>query len=525
MANKRLFATARAEVAPAVNHAGGRAFDLDSQSALAQLAVTGCLNQTYYVSEEEQLGKVLELAKACTPEWVGKVALYSREQGAMKDMPALLLTVLAGRAKAEPKAAIVFEAVAARILDSARMVRNFAQMVRSGVAGRRSFGSRPKRAVRAWFERFESDDALFRQTVGGDPSISDVIKMVHPKPKTESRGVLYRYLIGRRDFHVEQLPALVQAFEKWKATKEGDLPDVPFEMLTALELGTKEWKKIAERASWTQTRMNLNTFKRHGVLDDDVLVDLLAKRLANPELVRKARAMPHQTFAAYRHGAADLPNRLVEALHDAMEVACENVPELPGKVYVFPDVSGSMSSPVSGSRPGATSKMSYIDVAALFASAILRRNKDAILMPFEQHLKVVPDRISARDTILTNAKKLAALGGGGTDCSAPLRFLNEHAMAADLCIFVSDNESWMNQGMYTRSTGMAVEWATLKRRCPKAKLVCIDISPNTSCQAPDRDDVLNVGGFNDKAFEVVARFAAAGAGKDSWKKTIEEVQI
>ena len=35
---------------------------------------------------------------------------------------------------------------------------------------------------------------------------------------------------------------------------------------------------------------------------------------------------------------------------------------------------------------------------------------------------------------------------------------------------------------------MMVEWEKLKTRNPKAKLVCIDIVPNVSTQAPDRKD-------------------------------------
>ena len=43
------------------------------------------------------------------------------------------------------------------------------------------------------------------------------------------------------------------------------LPDVPFTMLSALPLSRTQWAAIAVRASWQTTRMNLNTFARHGV--------------------------------------------------------------------------------------------------------------------------------------------------------------------------------------------------------------------------------------------------------------------
>ena len=40
------------------------------------------------------------------------------------------------------------------------------------------------------------------------------------------------------------------------------------------------------------------------------------------------------------------------------------------------------------------------------------------------------------------------------------------------------------------------EWNKFKARNTEAKLVCIDIQPNTTTQAHDRADILNVGGFS-----------------------------
>src|SRR5678815_1394401 len=123
-----------------------------------------------------------------------------------------------------------------------------------------------------------------------------------------------------------------------------------------------------------------------------------------------------------------------------MEIAIANVPAIEGRVYVCPDVSGSMSSAVTGYRPGATSAVRCIDVAALVAAAMVRKNPSAEVLPFED--RVVKVALNPRDSVMTNAQKLAAVGGGGTNCSAPLTKLNARRAAGDLVIFVSDNQSW-----------------------------------------------------------------------------------
>ncbi len=110
-----------------------------------------------------------------------------------------------------------------RVIDSPKMLRNFVQIMRSGVVGRKSFGSLPKRLVQQWLE-MRSDEQLFTGSVGNDPSLADVMQMVHPKPASPTREALYGYLIGR-EHNAEALPELVQQYEKFKRnTNPGKVP-------------------------------------------------------------------------------------------------------------------------------------------------------------------------------------------------------------------------------------------------------------------------------------------------------------
>ena len=205
-----------------------------------------------------------------------------------------------------------------------------------------------------------------------------------------------------------------------------------------------------------------------------------------------------------------------------MEIAIANVPAIEGSVVVCPDVSGSMGSPATGYRKGATSVVRCIDVAALVAAAMLRVNRNARVLPFEN--TVVDVVLNPRDTVLTNAAKLAAVGGGGTNCSAPLAQLNGGTANVDLVVFISDNQSWMDARAADR-TGLMAEWTKLKARNPRAKLVCIDIQPHGTTQAVERDDILNVGGFSDAVFETIAAFSKGTIGPAHWVGEIEKVTI
>jgi 60 kDa SS-A/Ro ribonucleoprotein len=131
MAHKALFASAsNPRPANTINEANGHAYGFSPEHALAQYAATGTFNQTYYANEVEQLQNVLELAATVDAAFVARTAVYCREKGLMKDMPAFLTAYLAARDVR------LLASVFPRVIDNGKMLRNFVQIVRSGVVGR-----------------------------------------------------------------------------------------------------------------------------------------------------------------------------------------------------------------------------------------------------------------------------------------------------------------------------------------------------------------------------------------------------
>jgi 60 kDa SS-A/Ro ribonucleoprotein len=578
MANKQLFSSQRGRKVPAANtcnHAGGVAYRMEDKHGLAQLAATGCLSRTFYASAHNQLDEVLELANRVDPEFLAKTAVYARKRGYMKDMPALLLAVIAAKMGTDYKLADeawtkhkdsndpekyssaksfdeefnktykeyvrvqkaadalkddVFVPAFHRVLDNPKMLRNFVQIVRSGVTGRKSLGSILKKEIQKWLAE-KTDDQIFRGSVGNDPSVADIIKMVHPRPESKSREALYGYLL-KREYNKRNLPKLVKQYEKFKEGNKVEVPDVPFQMLTSFDLDKSVWMEIARNAHWQMTRMNLNTFERHSVMKDREMVRMIAERLANEENVRRARAFPYQLMMAYTMYNGE--HIIKEALQDAMETAVENVPKIDGRIAVFPDISGSMYDPVTGQRGTATTKVKCVDVAGLISSVFLRHNPDAIVIPFgtQAHTGV---RLNPRDSIMTNARILADMNGGGTNCSAAMEALIHQREKVDMVVYVSDNESWMDSN--GESCGYAARYYDIETRLMKmwehykakfnrnAKLVCMDLAPNTHAQAIERDDILNVGGFGDACFDVINMFYNNELSPDHWVGEIEKVKL
>lgn len=546
MANKLLFGSKKSDRSRANVHnaAGGAAYSLSPKHALAQLATTGCLSGTFYATGQEQLDQVVALVDQVNDnQFLAKLAIYARQRGMMKDMPAALLVMLSVRD------AQLTHQVFGHVVDNGRMLRNVFQMVRSGRFGRNGLSSSLKRAFERWLNE-ASTLKLLSASIGNDPSLRDVLRMARPKPINNERRALFGWLTGKSVSQwapatLHDLPEEVLKLQAFREAKKGadqarivrDL-SLRWDLLANTAKDAHAWKAIAKQMGPQALRMNLNTLLRHGVLrtetgkQDAEMTALIAKRLSHKHEIKRSKQFPYQYLAAYKYASNDVPQAIKSAFHHAAEIACENIPQLPGPVLIGLDVSGSMHSPVTGYRGrGATSMMRCVDVAALFAAAILRRNPDSVVVPFDT---VAYDaKFDPNDSILSLSDRLARYGGGGTDCSIPLQTANgryAHRPFAGV-ILLSDNESWITKnrpygyGLYGQ-TGVMEQWQKFTSNQMKLrgheitspKLVCIDLQPNTTTQAPERTDILNVGGFSDSVFRVVASFL-----KDDGSRFLAEI--
>ena len=71
----------------------------------------------------------------------------------------------------------------------------------------------------------------------------------------------------------------------------------------------------------------------------------VVNELTDERAIRKARGFPYQLLTSFR-ATKGIPQPVRDALERAMEIALANVPRLLGRVVFYPDVSGSMISPI-----------------------------------------------------------------------------------------------------------------------------------------------------------------------------------
>lgn len=535
MANKSLFSSLKALLpkATARNDAGGPAYAMGPKHALGQFAATGCFNGIFYADAESQLETLKSLiAQVNDNVFLAKLAVYSRERAYLKDMPAALAATLAARDT------VLFHQVFDRVIDNGRVLRTLFQMIRSGQFGKKSLSSSLQRAFQRWLNT-ASPEKLLSASIGHDPSLRDILRMARPTPSDNARRALFGWLTDKdvakwtpaEEVDLPEQVRLLVAFRTAETAEQQiallDRLHARWDLLADTAKGPKVWAAIARTMGPQALRMNLNTLQRHAVFDDVVMVHTVADRLADENEIRRSRQFPYQFFAAYLNASDDVPQAIKAALHKAAEIACGNVPELPGPVVIGLDVSGSMQSAVTGNRGrGGTTKMRCVDVAALVAAALLRRNPESVVVPFDTQAFDV--KVDPSDSILSLADRLAKYGGGGTDCAQPLIMANTKYAKRKLAgvVLVSDNESWVYRSRpyyygANGATGVMSEWQQFVQNQVKLqggdiagpKLICIDLQPNQTMQAPERSDILNIGGFSDAVFEVISSFLDSDANR------------
>lgn len=560
------------EFAPQRNEAGEVQETADGRLALAQYCATGTLASTYYMDEKAHLETVLKLVAEVDDLFLAKAAIWSRKEAFLKDMPALLLASLAARG-ADTK---LVEAVWMEVVDGPKMVRNVLQILRSGaLAGpdgrpRRTIPRRIRSLTETWLQVL-TPYQLLNASVGTDPSLADIINMVHPRPFDAHQRAAFAWVrkdlsptqkAGKKDRKTgacptyAEVPLPMRGFDALKMPggepesileeegREALIRRLDHRLLTSLPLSTKDWADVARGAKWHALRMNLATFARHGVFRQfPKLVSELADRLRDAETIRKAKAYPYQCLVAYRQleHNDDVPRELKDALQDALDLCCENVPKIDGAVHVFVDVSGSMNSPVTG-RNNKPSVATCRDVAALIASATLRANPSAKVYGFTTEL--FECSLNPRDSLMTNVSRLSELPWGATDCSVGLRYLAEVNRKVDTVIIASDYESWFDPGSLGQAPGrstsrlyaprapsMAQSWETLRLKHQSAnggagpRLICCDLQPRTDHQVREDPHTLFVGGWSDRAFDLIHEFVSGNMERRGYAQRIEKIEL
>ncbi|OLF16389.1 TROVE domain-containing protein [Actinophytocola xanthii] len=506
------------------NDAGGYTFTIDDMARLRRFLVLGTDGGTYYASAadltKDNAGVVLDLARTRTADLVAEIVAVSRAGRAPKQNPTLFALAAAcslgdddGRRTALAALPLVAR-TGTHLFLFARYVEQF-----------RGWGRGLRRAVADWYLNKPVEDVAFQavkyqQREGW--SHRDLLRLAHPETGEDSRNRLFRWILGRET----ELDGL-RIVEGYQRAQAAGTPDevaglvteygLSWEMLPDAHLNTTEvWEALlAGGMPQTALMRQLPRLTRLGMLTPSgSWAGPVAERLADPERLRKARVHPVNVLVAQRtyasgHGARGsaewTPSRpIVDALDSAFYAAFGAVEPTGKRMMLALDVSGSMTSAISGmplTCREASAALALVTAATEqryelvgFTSGRLRKRHGTVL-------RTLP--ISPRQRLDDVIRTVSDLPFGGTDCALPMLHALDKGLAVDTFVVYTDNETWAgtvhpHQALrqYRKQTGI------------DAKLVVVGMTATRfSIADPSDPGMLDVAGFDAAVPNLITDFA------------------
>lgn len=458
------------------NLAGGTAFTLDSKTELYQRVATCLVNEPkYYEGKNETVDRIIELTKSIAendPEFILKLAVYARHKLLLRSIPILLL----GESVQYSHVRKYIPHIISRADELSEIIA-YMQAKLGDLGNHRQKGMLPngiKRGIADTFGRFtEYQLQKYEKTGTGTVKLKDVLKLTHPKPKDEEQSAL------------------------WKRLKEGNMKVAEtWETVISSNGSTKEnWEYAANVMPIMALLRNLRN-----LYDNDVgqeTLSLVNNKLKDKEMILKSKQFPFRFFSAYKalegHGDSRVKYTLA-ALEEAMDISCANLPRIPGITALFADISGSMTTTISGK-----SDVRCLEIACLMLAIADKLCEQSGTAVFSDD--VWPVNLNPRNGVLSNMKEAMRAGrSGGTYTHLCLDRLQTKV---DRVMIFTDQQDYSMDG----NSGLAKSlYSHRQSYSPNCYLYSIDLRGYGTTGIPQDHRTSLIAGWTDRILEYVNIF-------------------
>lgn len=428
----------------AVTGNGAPAFVRDNKSQLFLLGISNFVGEkTFYEKAGARDARFTALVQAIAvedPDWVAGFLPWLRKTAFLRTAP---LVAAVDAMKAMLDAGIHgSRSIVASVLERGdepgevfaiwlgKYGRNFPMPLKRAVADG---------VVKLYTERsmakYDTPSAAFR--------FGDVVQLSHAKPNDHYQKVLFKYLMDRRFNAQAEIPEELKRAAARKAALSKDASELTSEDVRAAGLTWQNvlsaatdkkaaWEKLIPTMGYMALLRNLRNFDEAGIPQE--MVDLVIKKLVDPEEVKRSKQFPYRFLSAYKE-----LNSLTwgGALERAMNQSLANIPELPGRTLILVDRSGSMF----GRGLSAESKSDWAEVAGVFGAALAIRNRDrSTLIQYGSTAYEMPTPAGA--SVLRLVSQMKNLGG-----TATVQTINATFKGHDRVVVITDEQANMHYGL------------------------------------------------------------------------------
>ena len=511
------------------NFEDGGAFDItDAAQRLYTRVATSLVGENkFYESAQKHDSDILKDIKPIAqddPLFLLQLAAYARNTLKLRSIPIVLLAETA--AAQEPGATLTglrdyVPKILRRADEPAELIGYW--ITRFGnignVAPGKAIPNALKKGIADALENFD-EYQLEKYNRNGNVTLRDVLRIVHPKPTSTERGLMYRYLVyGDSAWNMWSEPHLNDSLPiitaKHKFTK---LREFNSDAKQLMKDGHLTWEVAIsqfgnKKEIWDELDLPIFATVRNmrNIITSGSRKALGAavQKLSDPEIVQKSRMLPFRFYTAAREvwGTQDVDpfdqQMATNALNKALELAVANVPDIGGRTAVMVDCSGSMDYPLSKN-----STVSYREISALFGAITTACYPTSIVIPFAQRATLS----QSNGNILQQTKEVMGSPGNlgyATFIGEAFKVLG--TTKVDRIIMFSDMQCYNPGSLYSnqgQDVPTALPLANYRRTVnPACKLYSVDLAGYGTAQVPTDDpQTALIAGWSERIFDLINAF-------------------
>ena len=475
------------------NHQGEKAYAMTPEMELYTAVVTCALSDKFYECKDDRMERIASLIRQVDPEFVAKLAVYTRTQMNLRRIPMFLIVELAKIHNGDSLVKRTIEKTVLRADEIMELLMCYQLRNAEGKSIKKlgKLSRQVQEGLKSAFNRFDEYQFAKYNRDNLEVKLKDALFLVHPKAiSPEQQAIFDKIVSGELQTPYTWETQLSELGQKHFATKEEKA-----EAVKAL------WEELIDsgRLGYMALLRNLRNILQANVSASHV--EKVASHISDPAKVAKSKQLPFRFLAAYKE-LVDVTSVHTAAILSALEKAVkESVVNLEGfgaetNVLVAADVSGSMFSTISFK----SSVMNY-DIGILLSMLLKSKCSSVISGMFGDSWKVLN---LPQENILANTiemKRREGEVGYSTNGYKVIDYLVDNNLKMDKVMMFTDMQMWDSS---YRDKHIQKSWAKYKQMYPEAKLYLFDL--NGYGQAPVRlvgDDVTLIAGWSDKVFEVL----------------------
>ncbi|MBU0791604.1 MAG: TROVE domain-containing protein [Gammaproteobacteria bacterium] len=493
------------------NYEGDVAYKLPPDLELYSAVCTASLQSKFYEpSAKIAIDRIRELIKQNSPEFVAKLAVYTREEMHLRSVPLVLTVELARIHNGDKLVSKLTQRVIQRADEITELLAYYQESnERKDTKKLNKLSKQLSIGIANSFHKFD-EYSLQKYNRDGAVKLRDALFLTHPKPISEEEVTLFKKLtddsLATPYTWETELSALGSQSFTDEATK-------------ALAFKNK-WEELIDsnKLGYMATMRNLRN-----ILKADVSLQHLQKvcsYLSNEKAVANSKQFPFRYLAAYRELTGEGTNRyyevskspsynpytsmVINSLEDAIKISADkNIAgyDYDTTVLIACDTSGSMETAIS---PKST--LHYYEIGLVLGMLLQNKCKSVITGIFGERWKV---KNLPQNSILQNVKSLYSYNGEvghSTNGYLAIQWLLDNNVKIDKLMMFTDCQLWDSNQDWSSEPGKLIKlWNEYTKTInPDAKFYLFDLAGygNTPISTTQKNVYL-IAGWSDKIFEML----------------------